>query len=82
MKTAELKNHLHKLIVETNDNEVLAKINAYFEQLRQKDTDWWELLSVYEQITVNKGIEQLDDNMGKPHSEVKERINDIFTKHE
>lgn len=80
MRTAELKNNLHKLIVETNDIEVLSKINAFFEQLRNEDTDWWDLLSDYEQITVNKGVEQLDNNMGRSHSEVKGRINDIFNK--
>ena len=78
MKTAELKSNLHRLIVETDDIEVLTKIYAFFEQLKNKDTDWWDLLSIYEQITINKGIEQLDNGKGIPYKEVKKKVNNLY----
>ena len=38
MSTAELKNYLHQLIVETNDTSILKKVQDYFKSL-QKTTE-------------------------------------------
>ena len=35
MSTAQLKNDLHRLIVETDEPSVLAMVIAYFKKLRQ-----------------------------------------------
>ena len=37
MSTAQLKNDLHRLIVETDEPTVLAMVIAYFKKLRQED---------------------------------------------
>jgi hypothetical protein len=37
MSTAQLKNDLHRLIVETDEPSVLAMVIAYFKKLRQHD---------------------------------------------
>lgn len=37
MTTAEIKNNLHKLIVETNDIDILTQIQDYFTKLNSKN---------------------------------------------
>ncbi len=37
MSTAQLKNDLHRLIVETDEPSVLAMVIAYFKKLRQSE---------------------------------------------
>ncbi|MBN2611966.1 MAG: hypothetical protein JXB00_10455 [Bacteroidales bacterium] len=43
--TAEIKKYLHKLIVETNDESILSKVQAYFTTLKDKNVDWWDTIS-------------------------------------
>jgi len=43
--TADLKNHIHKLISETEDEGILNKVHAYISALQDRDVDWWELTS-------------------------------------
>src|SRR5690554_6522275 len=43
--TAEIKNYLHKLIVETDDEGILSKVQAYFTTLQRKNIDWWDTIS-------------------------------------
>ncbi len=38
MSTAELKNYLHQLIVETNDTAILKKVQDYFKSLQKTNT--------------------------------------------
>lgn len=43
--TAEIKNYLHKLIVETDDENVLNKVQAFFFKLKGENVDWWDTIS-------------------------------------
>ncbi|MEY5041702.1 MAG: hypothetical protein RLZZ414_1250 [Bacteroidota bacterium] len=81
MNTAELKNHLHKLIVETDDLEVLNKIQSYFKRLKSKNTDWWDELSDTTKKEIEEGIQQADKGDLIEHKEARKRIDDFFTKH-
>jgi hypothetical protein len=38
--TAEIKNYLHKLIVETDDESILSKVQDYFTSLKSNNVDW------------------------------------------
>ena len=77
---AEIKNYLHKLIVETDDENVLSKVHAYFTTLKSKDSDWWETISNNEKATIKKGLQQLEDGLGIPHDEVKQKANKLLGK--
>jgi phage pi2 protein 07 len=44
--TAEIKNYLHKLIVETDDETILMKVQEYFTVLKEKNIDWWDMINV------------------------------------
>ena len=40
MSTAELKNYLHKMIVETDDQNILSQIRDYVNSLHQDIPNW------------------------------------------
>ncbi len=78
--TSEIKNTLHKLIVETNDESILNKVKDYFTTLKSKDVDWWDMISDQEKEAVNTGLQQLEKGEGIPHEEVKSKADKLLGK--
>lgn len=76
--TAEIKNYLHKLIVETDDKNMLSKVKDYFNKLKSEQTDWWDSLSEQEKRSISIGIQQLEDGEGIPHDVVKGKAGKIL----
>ena len=76
--TAEIKNYLHKLIVETDDESILSKVQAYFTTLKSKNVDWWETISDQEKEAINRGLQQLENGEGIPHEEVKRKVDKLL----
>lgn len=76
--TAELKNYLHKLIVETDDESILSKVQAYFTTLKSKNVDWWDTISSQEKEAINIGLQQLENGEGIPHEEVKQKVDKLL----
>ncbi len=76
--TAELKNYLHKLIVETDDESILSKVQAYFTTLKSKNVDWWETISDQEKEAINTGLQQLENGEGIPHDDVKRKVDKLL----
>lgn len=81
MNTAELKNQLHKLIVETDDLDVLTKIQSYFRKLKTKNSDWWDELSDSAKKEIEEGVQQADNGDLIDHKDARKRIDDFFKKH-
>ena len=77
-RTAEIKNYLHKLIVETDDESILSKVEAYFTTLKGKNVDWWDTISDKEKEAINIGLQQLENGEGIPHEEVKRKADDLL----
>jgi len=75
---AEIKNHLHKLIVETDDESILSKVQAYFTTLKSKNVDWWDTISDQEKEAINIGLQQLENGEGIPHEEVKRKVDKLL----
>lgn len=76
--TAEIKNYLHKLIVETDDESILSKVQAYFNTLKGMNIDWWDTISDKEKDAINIGLRQLENGEGIPHEEVKKKADKIL----
>jgi hypothetical protein len=76
--TAEIKNYLHKLIVETDDESILSKVQAYFTTLKSKNIDWWDTISDQEKDAINLGVQQLKNGQGIPHKEVKRKADKLL----
>ncbi|MFP4026138.1 MAG: hypothetical protein ACLFVR_16575 [Thiohalospira sp.] len=75
---SEIKNYLHKLIVETDDESILSKVQAYFTTLKTKNVDWWDTISDQEKETINIGLQQLENGEGIPHEEVKRKVDKLL----
>ena len=76
--TAEIKNYLHKLIVETDDESILSKVQAYFTTLKSKNVDWWDTISEQEKNSINIGLQQLENGEGILHEEVKQKVDKLL----
>lgn len=76
--TAEIKNYLHKLIVETDDENILSKVQAYFTTLKSKDVDWWDTISDQEKEAIDLGLQQLENGEGIAHEEVKRKVDKLL----
>jgi hypothetical protein len=76
--SAEIKNILHKLIVETDDENILSKVQAYFTTLKSKNVDWWDMISDQEKESINKGLKQLENGEGIPHEQVQKKAGKIL----
>ena len=76
MSTAELKSTLHKLIVETDDINILAKIKEVFFALKSEQLDWADLLSDKEKRMIDIGIQQAEEGKLISHQQMRASIND------
>ena len=75
MSSAELKSVLHKLIVETDDISILAKIKEVFFALKEDKIDWADLLSDKEKQMIDTGLKQANDGELISHKEIRNSIN-------
>ncbi|MFM9951448.1 MAG: hypothetical protein ACKV1O_26170 [Saprospiraceae bacterium] len=77
--SAILKNELHRLVVETDNPQVLRQVKSIFEILLHSDEkeDWWDILSEKEKMLVQKGLQQLDNGERIPHQVVRQEINQL-----
>ncbi len=67
MNTSELKNDLHKFIVETNDITILSKVKEYVSSLRKESSDWWDEMTEEDKSSVQRGLDDLE--AGRVHSD-------------
>lgn len=79
MSIAEVKNKLHKLVVETDNPEILTEVESYFEELLQHP-DWWETLSDKEKAMIEKGLEQSENGEGVPTEAVQAAAKQLLQK--
>ncbi len=82
MSAAKIKNDLHRLIVETDDINILQKIKSVFGNLIKSgdEMDWWDIISDEEKESIKKGLEQLENGGRLPHGKVREEINKLLKK--
>ncbi len=79
MSVAELKNDIHRLVVNTEDESILINIRTYFGELA-KQTDWWDNLSEKQHQRILTGNEQLDSGRVVLNSEVRRKVNALLNK--
>lgn len=82
MSTAELKNYLHKLTVETDEDSILQMVVEYFELLKRKhEGDWWNSISNEEQRSIELGLDDLENGNYVSHKEVMQGAQDIIDRY-
>lgn len=75
---AELKNNLHKLVVETEDQSVLQYVETIFKSMIVEKSDWWDELSADDKASINRGVEQLNDGVAHRHEDVMKKVNHLL----
>ncbi len=71
MTVLERKNHLHTLIVETNNEMILEKVELFFEQLLVNvNEDWSDNISDGERRAIEAGISDMEANRFVTHNDV------------
>jgi len=78
MSVAEIKNDLHKMVVETDDIIALQQIKQYFQSLIDGDFDWWNELNSNEKKLIKTGTEQFDKGQKITHGKMRNEINQLF----
>lgn len=80
MSVAELKNDLHRLIVETEDETFLEEIRLAFEYFQQGEraVDWWDTIGEKGRAAIKKGLQQAEEGKVIPHAEVRKEIDQLF----
>jgi hypothetical protein len=81
MEALVIKEHLHKLVVDTDDMDVLLQVEAYFESLLGNQ-DWWDELSEKQKKQIEVSREQLAKGEAIPHEAVREKVKKIFARYE
>ncbi|MBP6827039.1 MAG: hypothetical protein KA165_10820 [Saprospiraceae bacterium] len=77
MSTLQLKESLHKMVVETEDPLILKQVAALFAALRH-DEDWWNLISEEEKQKIEIGMAQAVAGQIVPHETVREEARRIL----
>lgn len=80
MSIAEIKNDLHRLVVETNDESILKAIHKFFLELVKegKGTDWWEELNERDKKNVERGLEESKNGVVYSDAEVRKGVKEWF----
>jgi hypothetical protein len=74
MTIVERKNILHQLVVETNDDVILEKVEFFFEQLLHDSTlDWWDTISDKEKKAIEAGLSDVAENRLVAHEDVRQK---------
>ncbi len=76
--TTELKAYLHKLIVETDDEQILSKVEAFFSTLRSKNIDWWDTISEKQKEIIEIGQRQLASGEKIHDNLVREKVEKLL----
>jgi len=77
MNTSELKNNLHRMVVETDDPAILEQIAAMFASLRDEEVDWWDMISDEEKAKIEAGAVQASEGKVVSWETVKEKAEQI-----
>jgi hypothetical protein len=78
MSVAELKNDLHKMVVETDDVLALQQIKQYFQSLIDDKYDWWNDLTTAQQQLVKKGNDDLEKGKTVSNEVMRTKIDQFF----
>lgn len=79
--SAILKNEIHRLVVQTDDEQVLRQVKSVFEMLlHEEEADWWDALSEKEKILIQRGLEQLNLGESIAHEVVRAEIDQMLEK--
>ena len=78
MSTAEVKNYLHKLIVEMEDSKLLEDLANYANSLLAKEHNWWDDLTEEQKIKMHQALSEAKNGETFSRDEMKKEINEML----
>lgn len=79
MSLAEIKNDLHRLIVETNDEHILKTIQKVFKDLNKEgESDWWQELNEKDKKNIERGLKESKKGILLSDEEVQKGVKEWF----
>lgn len=79
MTVFEIKDNLHRMVVETDDQAILEQIALLFAALRDEN-NLWDAISESEKKRIKHGIEDIKNNKITTHEEVRASVRAILGK--
>jgi hypothetical protein len=79
MTVLEIKDNLHRMVVETDDQAILEQIAFLFAALRDEN-NLWDAMSDAEKKQIRHGIEDIKNNKITTHEEVRASVRAILGK--
>ena len=71
MSTSELKSNLHQLIDSITDSSTLQAIYLLLTKSNSTEkADWWDTIDDEEKASIERGLQQIENGEGIPHSQV------------
>lgn len=78
MTTFEIKDKLHRMVVETDDVDVLEQIALLFSALRDEKS-LWDSIGEAEQNQIKRGLEDLQAGRTKSNEEVRAKVREVLS---
>lgn len=78
MTALEIKDKLHRMVLETDDVDVLEQIALLFAALRDEKS-LWDTIGEAEKSQIKRGIDDLQSGRTKSNEEVRAKVREIFT---
>ena len=78
MSTAEVKNYLHKLIVEIEDAALLEDLAKYADTLLSKKNNWWDELTDEQKAKMHTALSQAKNGETFTRKEVSKEIDKML----
>lgn len=79
MSVLDIKNDLLRLVVETNDADILDEVQKYFKILK-KEPIAEEIIQAQEARMIELGLKQIEEGKVLSHETAKTKILDFFNK--
>jgi predicted transcriptional regulator len=78
MTALEIKDKLHRMVLETDDVDVLEQIALLFSALRDEKS-LWDTIGEAEKNQIKRGLEDLDTGRTKSNEEIRIKVRELFT---
>jgi hypothetical protein len=73
MSVAQMKNDLHRMVVETDDPDILIQMKALFYSVLGNQ-DWWDNISEEEKRRIELSQSDLDQSRTIPFEAVRQKV--------
>ncbi|NBC07718.1 MAG: hypothetical protein GVY26_11050 [Bacteroidetes bacterium] len=73
MSVAQMKNDLHRMVVETDDPDVLIQMKAFFASVLG-DQDWWDSISEEEKQLIELGQSDADEGRKTSFEVIRKKV--------